>query len=142
MTIRASTMDGASSLAMAMASVKSMCIRWKGSGRSDAVGCVHIGAYLKRNSRCMWGSSNLCTTSASEAKRYCLRSLSCSSRKTPESNQSDAKNSVMHFHGGKFRLGVCSSSDVTPRRMRHFVSACVPRQRPGGSKGCNAGQVV
>src|SRR5215475_9753891 len=35
-----------------------------------------------------WASSNLCTTSASEAKRYCLRSLSCSSRKTPESNKS------------------------------------------------------
>src|SRR5262252_9237966 len=59
------------------------------TGRSYAVGCVHIGAYLKRNSRCIWGSSHLCTTCASAAKRCFLRSLSSWSRKTLESNKSE-----------------------------------------------------
>src|SRR5215510_10377878 len=40
------------------------------------------------NSRSTWGSSSSCTTSASEAKRCCLRSLSSWSRKTLESNKS------------------------------------------------------
>jgi len=53
-----------------------------------AVGCVRIGAFPKRNSRSTWGSSSSCTTSAREAKRCCLRSLSCWSRKTLESNKS------------------------------------------------------
>src|SRR5215510_3676711 len=40
------------------------------------------------NSRSTWGSSRSCTTSASEAKRCFLRSLSSWSRKTLESNMS------------------------------------------------------
>src|SRR5262245_57541445 len=58
------------------------------TGHSYAVGCVRIGAFHKRNSRSTWGSSSSCTTSASEAKRCFLRSLSCWSRKTLESNKS------------------------------------------------------
>jgi len=42
----------------------------KASGRCCAVGCAHIGAFHKRNSRSTWASSSSCTTSASEAKRY------------------------------------------------------------------------
>src|ERR1043166_9249029 len=51
------------------------------TGHSSAVGCVRIGAFPKSNSRCTWVSSSSCITSASEAKRCCLRSLSCWSRK-------------------------------------------------------------
>src|SRR5215471_17102851 len=58
------------------------------TGHSSAVGCVRIGAFPKRNSRSTWGSSSSCTTSASEAKRCFLRSLSCWSCKTLESNKS------------------------------------------------------
>src|SRR5262249_5475406 len=57
-------------------------------GRSCGVGCARIGAYPKRNSRSTWDSSSSCTTSASEAKRCCLRSLSSWSHKTLESNKS------------------------------------------------------
>jgi hypothetical protein len=60
------------------------------TGRSCAAGFVRIGAYPKRNSRFIWVSSSLCTTSASEAKRCCLHSLSYWSRKTLESNMSDS----------------------------------------------------
>jgi hypothetical protein len=73
---------------MGMAFVKSMCIRWKASGRSYAVGCAHIGAFHKRNSRSTWVSSSSFTTSASKAKRCLLRLLSSWSRKTLESNMS------------------------------------------------------
>jgi len=58
------------------------------TGRCCAVGCVHTGAFPKRNSRSTSGSSSLYTTSASEARRCCLHSLSDWSRKTPESNKS------------------------------------------------------
>ena len=90
-TIRVSTMDEANSLEtkMAMVFVKSMCIPWKASGLSCGVGCARIGVYPKRNSRSTWVSSSLCTTSASEAKRCLVRSLSYSSHKTLESNKSD-----------------------------------------------------
>src|SRR5262249_36544028 len=54
------------------------------------VGCARIGAFHKRNSHSTWGSSSSCTTSASEAKRCCLRSWSYWSRKTLESNKSVA----------------------------------------------------
>ena len=53
-----------------------------------AGGCVRIGASHKRNSRCTWGSLSSCTTCESEGKRCFLRSLSCWSRKTLESNKS------------------------------------------------------
>ena len=59
------------------------------TGRSCGAGCVRIGAYPKRNSHGTWGSSRLCPTSASEAKRCFLHSLSCWSHKTLESNKSD-----------------------------------------------------
>jgi hypothetical protein len=93
-SISVPTMDGASSLEMKMATacVKSMCIPWKGSGHSCGVGCARIGSFLKRNSRSTWVSSSLCPTSASEAKRCFLRSLSYWSRKTLESNMSDPPN--------------------------------------------------
>src|SRR4029434_5915164 len=58
------------------------------TGLSCGVGCARIGGFLKRNSRSTWGSSSSCTTSASEAKRCFLRSLSYWSRKTLESNKS------------------------------------------------------
>src|SRR5262245_11765649 len=58
------------------------------TGRSCAVGCARIGAYPKRNSQSTWGSSSLCTTCASEAKRCLVRSLSYSSHKTLESDKS------------------------------------------------------
>src|SRR6516162_9196977 len=43
-----------------------------------------------------WGSSSSCTTSASEAKRCFLRSLSCWSRKTLESKKSVTCSSCLH----------------------------------------------
>src|SRR4030095_1426741 len=46
------------------------------TGRSYGVGCDRIGAFPKRNYRCTWGSSSLCTTSESGAKRCFRRSLS------------------------------------------------------------------
>src|SRR5215471_7905837 len=89
-SISVSIMGGASSRAMTMATacVKSMSIPWKGSGRSCGVGYARIGASPKRNSRCTWVSSSSCTTCASGVKRCCLRSLSCWSHKTLESNKS------------------------------------------------------
>src|SRR5262249_28877935 len=62
--------------------------RWKASGRSYGVGCVHTGVFPKRNSRCTWVSSSSCTTCASGVKRYLVRSLSYWSHKTLESNKS------------------------------------------------------
>src|SRR5262249_59806330 len=44
--------------------------------------------------RSTWGSSSLCTTSASEAKHCWVHSLSCWSVKTPESNKSDSSKDV------------------------------------------------
>src|SRR6266436_603335 len=83
-------MDEAHSLEMKMATafVKCMCIRWRGSGLCGAVGCVHIEASPKRNSRFTWDSLSLFTTCESGAKRCWARSLSYSSQKTPESNKS------------------------------------------------------
>jgi hypothetical protein len=75
-------------MTMVMAVAKSMCIRWKASGRSDGVGFVHAGVFHKRNSRCTEVSSSSCTTCASEVKRYLVRSLSYWSHKTLESNKS------------------------------------------------------
>ena len=51
-TIRVSTVAGARSPAMMMATgfVKCMCIPWKGCGRYGAVGFVRIGALPKQNS--------------------------------------------------------------------------------------------
>src|SRR5262249_13954026 len=59
--------------------------------RSYGVGCVHTGVYPKRNSRCTWVSSSSYTTCASGGKRYWVRSLSCWSHKTLESNKSVVK---------------------------------------------------
>jgi len=58
------------------------------TGRCCGVGGARIGAFRKRNSRSTSGSSRLSTTSASEAKRCWVRSLSSWSAKTPESNKS------------------------------------------------------
>ena len=91
---RVSTMGGASTPETKMATVfvKCMSIPWKASGRFCGVGCVRIGASPKRNSRCTWVFSSLFTTSASEAKRCWVRSLSYSSHKTLESNKSAVGN--------------------------------------------------
>src|SRR5262249_34732673 len=99
-TISVSTTDEANSHAMKMATVcvKSMEIRWKAFGRCCAAGVVRIGAFPKRNSRSTSGSSSLYTTSASEARRCCLHSLSYWSRKPPESNKS-----VFHLSRGRTR---------------------------------------
>jgi len=50
--IRVCIMDRESSPAMmmAMAFAQSMGTRWKASGRSYGVGCVHTGVFPKRNS--------------------------------------------------------------------------------------------
>ena len=61
------------------------------TGRSDGVGFVHTGVFPKRNSRSTWDSSSSCTTSASAAKRCCLRSLNSWSRKTLESDKSEVE---------------------------------------------------
>src|SRR6266446_3963233 len=58
------------------------------TGLCCAVGCVHIEASPKRNSRFTWDSLSLFTTCESGAKRCWARSLSYSSQKTPESNKS------------------------------------------------------
>src|SRR5437667_7198659 len=58
------------------------------TGRSYGVGFVRTGVLHKRNSRCPWVSSRLCTMSASGVKRYWVRSWSCWSHKTLESNMS------------------------------------------------------
>ncbi len=60
------------------------------TGRCCAVGCVRIGASPKRNSRSTSGFSSSFTMCESEAKRCWVRSLNCSSAKTPESNKSDS----------------------------------------------------
>jgi hypothetical protein len=104
-TIRVSTMDETRSRAMKMvtAFVQSLCIRWKGAGRSGAAGFGRIGAFPQRNSHFIWVSSSVCITSASEAKRCFLRSLSYWSRKTLESNMSE----VVYFFSGIAGM-VCS----------------------------------
>ena len=66
----------------------SACLRWQGSGRCCAVGGARIGALHKKNSRSTAGFSSSFTTCESEAKRCWVRSLHCSSAKTPESNKS------------------------------------------------------
>src|SRR5439155_9463433 len=58
------------------------------TGRCCGVGCAPIEAFPKRNSRSTSVSSNLFTMSESEAKLYFMRSLSCWSHKTLESNMS------------------------------------------------------
>src|SRR4030095_9244061 len=64
------------------------------TGRSCVVGYVRIRAFPKRSSCSTSGSSSLYTTSASEARRCCLQSLSYWSRKTPESNKSAAESQL------------------------------------------------
>src|SRR5712691_1974257 len=78
---------------IAMAFVKSMCIPWKGFGRSCGAGCAPIGVFHKRNFLSTSVSSSLCTMPENEAKRCFMRSLSCWSHKTLESNMS-----VEHYH--------------------------------------------
>src|SRR5712691_6423772 len=90
MIIRVSTMDGASTpeMKMATACVKSMSIPWKGFGRSCGAGCALIGAFHKKNFRSTSGSSSLCTMPENEAKRCFMGSLNYWSHKTLESNMS------------------------------------------------------
>ena len=66
------------------------------TGLSCGVGCARIGVFPKRNSRSTWDSLSSCTTSASEAKRCCLHSLSSWSRKTLESNKSVLRMLLAH----------------------------------------------
>ena len=90
MGIRASTMDGASTPAMKMATafVKCMSTRWRAFGHSCVVGYVRIGASPKRNCRSTSVSSSSFITCAGEAKHCWARSLSCSFQKTPDPNKS------------------------------------------------------
>src|SRR5262252_7586349 len=76
------------------------------TGRCCAVGGARIGAFPKRNSRSLWGSSSSCTPSASEAKRCFLRSLSCGSRQTLESKKSDQKRYWTNNHYPADEAGV------------------------------------
>ena len=89
-TIRMGTMDEERTpeMKMATACVKSMCIPWKGFGRSCGAGFAHIGALHKKNSPCPSGSSRLFTMPENEAKRCFMRSLRYWSHKTLESNMS------------------------------------------------------
>ena len=125
MIISVSTMDGANTpeMKMATAFVKCMSIRWKGSGRSCGVGCARIGAFLKRNSPCTSVSLSLCTTSDSEAKRCCMRSLSYWSHKTLESNMSvdnlSGSNPHQGVHTGLHEQGDMSIGRQAPIRHEH-----------------------
>jgi hypothetical protein len=91
------------------ACVKCMCIPGKDFGRCCAVGCARIGALPKSNSRSIWGASSSCTTSASEATRCVLRSLSYWSRKTLESNMSEGKFKNDHNLNRMFEHEFCSN---------------------------------
>src|SRR5919198_857306 len=116
----------------------------KGSGRSCGVGCARIGAFPKRNSRCTWVSSSSCTTCASGVKRCFLRSLSCWSHKTLESNMSDEG-----YHGQRTfpqtqpawtrrsRRGAHENPKAIIRRSAHHLSTGTadlpPLRRPLGA---------
>ena len=67
---------------------QSRCLPGQGAGRSCGAGFVPSGALHRRNSRCTWVASSSCTTSASVAKRCCLRSWSDWSRQTRASHKS------------------------------------------------------
>src|SRR5215510_11041924 len=105
------------------------------TGHSSAVGCVRIGAFPKRNSRSTWGSSSSCTTSASEAKRCCLRSLSCWSRKTLESNKSASFypptncEKLSGKHLAHFEASCISPAPALGERTEHRQAApCIQRR--------------
>jgi hypothetical protein len=74
-----------------------------GTGLSFGVGFARIGALHKSNSRSTWGSSSLCTRSASEAKRCLVRSVSCWSHKTLESNMRVARKEASLNHASLCR---------------------------------------
>src|SRR5712691_33407 len=99
MIIRVSTIDGASTpeMKMATACVKSMSIPWKGFGRSCGAGCALIGAFHKKNFRSTSGSSSLCTMPENEAKRCFMGSLNYWSHKTLESNMSQVKSTYWYL---------------------------------------------
>src|SRR5262252_2740036 len=90
MTISMSTMDGASTpeMKMATACVKSIAIPWKGFGHSCGAGCALIEAFHKRNSPSISVSSSSCTRPENAGKHCCLPSWSYWSDKTLESNMS------------------------------------------------------
>jgi hypothetical protein len=113
--IRVSTTGEASLPAMTMATACAKCTstRWKVFGLSCGVGCARIGVFPKRNSRSTWDSSSSCTTSASEAKRCFLRSLSSWSRKTLESNKSDSWKGILHVGKPLEALVVADNSQLT-----------------------------
>src|SRR5256886_17507154 len=75
-------------LKMATDFVPSMCILWKAFGLSCGVGVVPIGAFHKKNFRCILVSSRSCTMLENEGKRCFTSSLNYWSNKTLESNMS------------------------------------------------------
>ena len=110
-------------MTMVMAFAKSLCIRWKASGRSYGVGCVHTGVFPKRNSRCTWGSSSSCTTCVSGVKRDWVRSLSYWSHKTLESNKSDTRFLRQHGQVVWSESRCCGHRYTSPSSMRRRVVA-------------------
>jgi hypothetical protein len=77
-------------LKMATDFVPSMCIPWKAFGLSCGVGVVPIGAFHKKNFRCILVSSRSCTMLENEGKRCFTSSLNYWSNKTLESNMSQS----------------------------------------------------
>jgi hypothetical protein len=75
-----------------------------------------------RSSRYTWGSLSLYTTSANEAKRCCRRSLSCCSRKPPESNKSVIVKHTASPPQSPF-------SDSLSARLYPFTTICVTIDR-------------
>jgi hypothetical protein len=110
-------------MTMVMAFAQSLCIRWKASGRSYGVGCVHTGVFPKRNSRCTWGSSSSCTTCASGVKRYWVRSLSYWSHKTLESNKSDTRFLRQHGQVVWSESRCCGHRYTSPSSMSRRIVA-------------------
>jgi len=94
------------------------------TGRCCGVGGARIGAFRKRNSRSTSGSSRLSTTSASEAKRCWVRSLSSWSAKTPESNKS-------------LNLTAIAACRQASRRRSDLARSCVKRDPESTAMICS-----